>query len=101
MNHWQKLGAHFGYPACCVAHFSALCEQGRMPGREAALADPQGPWNGTGFVPCPSHVEALRGKTRASVAALLVNRQHSRPFPHSDDDEVERFIVGTSLATAD
>jgi len=100
VTHWRKLGEHFGFPTCCIDNFVAMSNAGLMTGREMVARDPQGPWIGTGFVPCHAHLEALRGKTAADVAALISNRKHSLPFPHTDDLEVDNVMRGMAFATS-
>lgn len=96
MTHWERMGEHFGYPKCCVEHFVSLCCAGRMPGREQAAKDPHGPWIGTGYVPCDTHLEALRGKTRGDVSALIIGRVHPVAFPETDDAVIDGLLLATA-----
>lgn len=46
LNTWESFGEHYGYPPCCVAAFRLnWCE-------ETKRAYPDGPFMGTGFIPC-------------------------------------------------
>lgn len=78
---FTTLGNHFGFPECCVKEFAAnYCQ----PTKELY---PEGPWLGTGFVPCPCCAPAAAADFEHFVANRITpNRSCSTPFPDDDDN---------------
>lgn len=92
MSHWGPMGIHLGYPVCCVREFCDHIKHDRMPGRIAG----DGPWSGTGFIPCAAHrAQILAG---VSVESLITNRRSRHPFPQFSMVEADEFMRGMGLA---
>jgi hypothetical protein len=90
----QAIGQHFGYPSCCVAAFCATLESGGFPSQRVG----EGPWTGTGFIPCPEHAGDIRRVGMAEWASNNIhpNRRDRRPFGpgnNLDDSTLERICV--------
>jgi len=79
-------GLIFGYPDCCITHFCDALESGLLPGQ---IAKP-GPWDGTGFLPCPKC--QAKCETRDDVKALIKTRYLSTPFPAVKDREFDALF---------
>lgn len=43
---WKALGEYFGFPECCIKEFLETACQSTKD------RYPEGPWSGTGFLPC-------------------------------------------------
>jgi hypothetical protein len=69
-----------GYPRCCInAFLKDFCE-------ETKQRHPEGPWMGTGFIPCPACAEEAlsRGFEVFVEAKILPERVSSIPFPNDE-----------------
>lgn len=80
----EEDGRHFGYPACCVA-WAYLYEQSGLvaPLIGARAPDiPEGPWKGTGFIPCVVCRPAYAADPVGWIARNITpNRECGAPFP--------------------
>lgn len=76
---WAETGAYLGFPPCCVEHFCSCLSRGAMP---PAVVGP-GPWEGSGFIPCPDHATIAKEKGFDYIVGLINTpaRKHPRPFP--------------------
>lgn len=74
----RAIGRHFGYPSCCIHSFCEVLDAGGHP----AEASGDGPWTGTGFVPCEDHVATIRKIGMAEFVSNYItpNRRHRVPF---------------------
>jgi hypothetical protein len=77
---FSTLGSYFGFPECCVKEFTAnYCETTRR-------LYPEGPWMGTGFIPCPCCAPAALEFDQFVANHITPNRRCSTPFPNDDDN---------------
>lgn len=78
----KKIGEFYGYPSCCIEHFVAQGEKF------------QGPWTGTGFLPCAKHAAYLL-KSRAPIDSIFRGRKASTKFPESDNYLLILYVNGS------
>ena len=75
LAHWKRMGEFYGYPQCCILVFLKNCC--------AATKHyyPEGPWDGTGFVPCMCCAKQAVDDFPAWVEATIMPRRVSAdPF---------------------
>jgi hypothetical protein len=86
---WRALGQHFGYPQCCVEEFLKDCCQTTKD------RYPNGPWLGTGYIPCPCCAAKAAGNFDDFVATVIAPvRLAATPFPEEGcDDAIDNAIV--------
>lgn len=81
----RRLGTAFGYPTCCVDWFCDCLDHNVLP----STGLPDGPWRGTGFVPCPPHAaEIARDGMAGMTARIMACRLAPHPFPGHPADDV-------------
>ena len=68
-------GRYFGYPACCVAEFKATVSMATK------FLYPNGPWLGTGFIPCSRCAPAALDFESFVAEHITPNRLCHLPFP--------------------
>lgn len=90
-DHYHRtLGAYCGYPQCCVDFF--------LTNRYPADVVGPGPWEGTGFIPCPSCAATIRSYGFEPFVAMRItpNRLAPRRFPDlgskEDVEAIQRRI---------
>lgn len=81
ISSWTAFGSYFGFPDCCIASF----ERGGQ--RDVIAAFPDGPWLGSGFIPCMDCApRAEKHFSRFVEEEIQPRRIRSLPFP-ADGDE--------------
>lgn len=72
---WREWGEYFGFPECCIQQFEKdFCAQVKRN-------YPNGPWLGTGYVPCDCCAPKAEPNFRAFVASVITpNRKCQMPF---------------------
>lgn len=78
---WRVFGLYFGYNSCCVQAFI------RHDVDPESYPKPDGPWIGTGFIPCePCGQRALDTYGHAWRHAFFKHRQSETAFPKCERD---------------
>lgn len=95
------MGIHFGFPECCIKEFTAdYCETTKR-------LYPEGPWVGTGFIPCACCAAAALDFPTFVAERITPNRLCSTPFPDQRDNgrtndiamTLDRFVGSPQVAT--
>ena len=86
---WSAMGRHYGYPSCCIKEFNATHCQ--------ATKDqyPDGPWRGTGYLPCQDCAPAAYRDFSGFVAThIRPKRREAQRFPHDvlDDEDFDAIL---------
>lgn len=86
---YKFFGALYGFPSCCVDAFCAsYC-------RETLMRHPNGPWMGTGYMPCSSCApKAAQDFDRFVAERIAPKRICPLPFP----SELSRTATDAALS---
>jgi hypothetical protein len=89
--YWRMTGEYFGYPSCCIDYFISIDPFDQQE-TSAQIAVEE--WKG--FRPCAKCAAKIlaEGKT---IKDLIVNRQHSKPYPEVDRDEFEQWCESNTF----
>jgi hypothetical protein len=78
---YSAFGNHFGFPECCVTAFATdFCNTTRN-------LYPEGPWMGTGFIPCACCAESALDFDKFVAERITPNRLCPTPFPEVAEDD--------------
>lgn len=84
---YTALGSYLGFPECCVTAFSTdFCATTKN-------LYPEGPWMGTGFIPCAGCAEEALNFDKFVAERITPNRLCATPFPDSNDDRVDAMTA--------
>lgn len=86
LDRWHALGVYLGYPICCVFSF---CDTLSEDTRDKY---PNGPWVGTGFIPCVNCAPHALDFERFVKDKIEPQRLSSVPFPGHNDIENEELV---------
>lgn len=91
-----RIGRAFGFPPCCAKHFCDRVDEGVAP----PTVSGDGPWTGTGFIPCPDHAAKIRREGfQSTIDEINRDRDCPTPFPSTPDRDHE-FVAGLLRETA-
>jgi hypothetical protein len=84
---YSALGSYLGFPECCVAAFSTdFCATTKN-------LYPEGPWMGTGFIPCACCAEEALNFDKFVAERITPNRLCASPFPDATDERVDAMTA--------
>lgn len=84
---WEAFGLYYGFPACCTREFMAnSCA-------DTKRAYPDGPWSGSGFIPCAACAQAAHDWPRFIAEVIQPQRLCVTPFPQEGPNEVADAIL--------
>jgi hypothetical protein len=78
-QHYQCLGEHFGYPACCIVFFKSQEHMTTHLSLYEELMPKSGAYR-TGYIPCLNHLRLLCNN-KVTIQQLLKERKCETPFP--------------------
>jgi hypothetical protein len=84
---WEAFGLYYGFPACCTLEFMA----NRCADTQREF--PNGPWLGSGFIPCACCAPVAQDMTRFISDVIQPQRLCSTPFPDEGPDAVADAII--------